>query len=60
MGDWDWNEITTGEWWVVLIALAMLAVGTAIGYALGQKRAREEYRRTVTGSTYAPSNRPPT
>jgi hypothetical protein len=42
--DWDWNSITTGEWWVVLIALAMLLVGTAAGYVLGQRKAQEEYR----------------
>jgi hypothetical protein len=51
MGEWDWDNITTGEWWVVLIALAMLAVGTAIGYAMGQKKAHEEMHQGVGATT---------
>lgn len=51
--DWDWNSITTGEWWVAVIALLALAIGLGLGYALG---ARAERRRDLG---YREGPRPP-
>ena len=57
--DWDWESITTGEWWVVLIALASLLIGYAIGYVMGRDKGREETRRAATtGTTYSSPQRP--
>ena len=56
--DWDWESITTGEWWVVVIALATLVLGAVAGYVAGLNKAREEYRRAAirtTGTTYPPT-----
>ena len=41
MDDWDWETITTGEWWFVVLALVSLLVGAAIGYAIADRRCRE-------------------
>ena len=56
MDGWDWGDIhvITGEWWLALIGLALLLIGLAVGYALGQSRERDRWRRR-----YAYDDTPP-
>ena len=45
MDGWDWEsiDVVSGEWWLLLIGLALFAAGLGIGYLIKDQR-RKYYR----------------